>query len=100
MNCSVVSWKVTGQKPTLTLACSNKKKDPVQVYMKLSWMEDRDRPCDYDEIVAPAGTSTQVRSVSTGVRARLPMRGEGKERSQLAWVSFNELVDLKIVSQN
>ncbi len=100
LNCSVENWESTPQKPVLTLACPPvHEPTPVRVHLKLSWMELRDRPEYFPDIVAKPRMATRLRSDSRGAFVWLKVQPTGAERPRVVWVAFNELVNLEVLSE-
>ncbi len=100
LECSVVDWNASDEKPILTLACpAQKGPSPFRVYIRLSWLGSNDRPDNYRKILAPPKTAAKFHSDSRGAYVWLPLQHSCRGRTRQNWVKFSELVDLEMVRE-
>lgn len=100
LDCSVVNWNTSDDKPILTLTCpAQKRPTPFRVYIRLSWMGSNDRPNDYRSILAPPRTTAKFHSDARGAYVWLRLQDQCRGGTREDWVKFSELVCLEMVRE-
>ncbi len=100
LDCSVVNWNTSDDKPILTLVCpAQKRRTPFRVYIRLSWMGSHDRPSDYRKILAPPNTATKFHSDARGAYVWLRLEDPCLGRTRENWIKFSELICLEMVRE-
>ncbi len=100
LDCSVVTWDTSDDKPVLTLDCpAQKRPTPFRVYIRLSWMGSSDRPSNYRKILAPPKTAAKFHSDARGAYVWLRLQDPCRGRAHENWIKFSELVSLEMVRE-
>ncbi len=100
LDCSVVNWNTSNDKPILTLACpAQKRPTPFRVYIRLSWLGSNDRPNNYRKILAPPKTAAKFHSDARGAYVWLRLLDPCRGRTRENWIKFSELVCLEMVRE-
>jgi hypothetical protein len=99
IDCIVAQWNITPRVPILTLICPPRTVfSPLRVLIKLSWMKPEDAPVNPEQILAPVGTPTKIRTNKTAAQIWLQMEEKGKREPKSAWIGFNAVVDVALLS--
>ncbi len=100
LDCSVVTWNTSDDKPVLTLDCpAQKRPTPFRVYIRLSWLGSSDRPGNYRKILAPPKTAAKFHSDAHGAYVWLRLQDPCRGRTREDWIKFSELVSLEMVRE-
>jgi hypothetical protein len=99
VDCVVQQWKADWPNPVLTLLCPpGQVFAPLRVLIKLSWMKREDAHVSPMDILALPGAATKIRTSKTAAVVWLQVRKKGGGQPQSAWVSFNGVVDVALLS--
>jgi hypothetical protein len=97
VSCTVARWDKSGSKPVLTLLCPPQAIfAPLRVYVKLSWMQPRNVPHNYQEIIAPANAATKIRTTKISAWVWLGMKEPNREL-HYDWIPFDGVVDVALI---
>lgn len=101
IECVVAEWRPTPPKPVLTLICPPSSVfAPLRVLIKFSWMKPEDAPVSPEQILAPAGTPTKIRTNKTNAQILLPVDENGEHKLRNTWISFNAVADVALLRGN
>jgi hypothetical protein len=101
IKCSVLEWNTGLPKPILTLVCPPEEVfAPLRVYFKLSWATPEDVPSDYLAIVATPRGQMKFHWTRDELHVLLPIKREGREKRQVKWVVFTEVVGFYLGNSN
>lgn len=100
IGCEVLKWNDQPPTPTLAILCPPQSIfAPLHVYLKLSWLKPEDVPFCSHQITAQARSLTKIRTNQSATWVWLDVReGEGVA-SHKAWVAFNAIEDVALLSQ-
>ena len=99
IDCAVGEWHPTGTKPILTLICPpNTVFAPLRVLIKFSWMKSEDIPVEAQQILAPPGSPTKIRTNKNAAQVWLQVIDKGERKPRSTWVGFTGVVDIALLS--
>ena len=99
VNCSIVEWKDDQPKPTLAVLCPPPETlAPLHLYLKLSWLKAEDVPLYVRRISAPAKTLIKIRTNRSTAWVWLGVREKPDAAPRQAWVGFNAVVDVALLT--
>ena len=98
IDCMVAEWNASARVPVLTLICPpNTVFSPLRVLIKFSWMKPEDERISPENILAPAGALTKIRTNKTAAQIWLQVDEKGKHDSRGTWIGFNAVVDVALL---
>jgi hypothetical protein len=99
VSCSVVKWKGDAVTPTLAVICPPQSVfAPLHVYLKLSWLKPGDVPLSARAIAAPEKTLIKIRTNKSIAWVWLEVRERQGAIPHRAWVAFNGVVDIGLLT--
>ena len=99
IDCVVAEWRPTAMRPVLTLICPPSTVfAPLRVLIKLSWMKSEDVSVEPEQILAPEGSPTKIRTNKTAAQVWLHVNEKGERKPRSTWVGFTAVVDVALLS--
>ena len=100
IGCEVLKWNNQPPAPRLAILCPPQSIfAPLHVYLKLSWLKPEDVPSCSHEITAQTRSLTKIRTNQSATWVWLDVREREGVASHKAWVAFNAIEDVALLSQ-